>query len=87
MKKDEETLSDGTRVKVVNTVKADIDADKAARSAAPNFIHSLDASHLIRTVLAVTDAGINDLAVVHDCFAVPAGDAAQFSKLSAGKCI
>src|SRR5262249_1235020 len=50
-------------------------------SAAPNFIHSLDAAHLIKTVLAATDADIKDIVTVHDCFAVPAGDAAKFKNI------
>jgi DNA-directed RNA polymerase len=42
--------------------------DDAVNAAVPNFIHSLDGSHLVRVVLAATSEGINDLTVVHDSF-------------------
>ncbi len=35
---------------------------------APNFVHSLDASAMIRTVNAAWDAGIEDFAMVHDSY-------------------
>ncbi len=37
-------------------------------SSAPNFIHSMDASHLTFTVNACMQAGIEHLAVIHDSF-------------------
>jgi DNA-directed RNA polymerase, mitochondrial len=41
---------------------------KSLDAAAPNFVHALDASHLIRVVIAAVRAGIISLAVVHDSF-------------------
>lgn len=37
----------------------------------PNIIHSMDSSHLLSTVLALKDNGINDFMLIHDSFAVP----------------
>ena len=37
----------------------------------PNIIHSMDSSHLLSTVLALKDNGINDFMMIHDSFAVP----------------
>jgi DNA-directed RNA polymerase, mitochondrial len=36
--------------------------------AVPNFVHALDASHLINVVNAAVREGITSLAVVHDSF-------------------
>lgn len=41
----------------------------------PNFIHSLDASHLMMTVDKAHDAGIRQFAMVHDSFGTHAQDA------------
>lgn len=41
---------------------------KQALASAPNVIHSFDAAHLMLTALACRDAGIKDMALVHDSF-------------------
>jgi hypothetical protein len=45
-----------------------INRSKVVSAAAPNFIHSLDAAHLIKVVNAAVSEGITDLLCVHDCF-------------------
>jgi len=40
----------------------------AMAAAAPNFVHALDASHLIRVVNAACNVGVTNIAVVHDSF-------------------
>ena len=48
-----------------------LDKAKQAGSAPPNFIHSLDASHLVATVLTYTESNHDDelpLTVIHDSF-------------------
>ena len=35
---------------------------------APNFVHSMDAAHLIRVVLASVEEGITDIVTVHDSY-------------------
>lgn len=46
---------------------------------APNFVHSLDAAHLMLTTVAAQDAGILDLAVIHDSFGTHAADTDRLS--------
>ena len=41
---------------------------------APNFVHSMDASHLTLTVNACKAAGINSLAMIHDDYGTHASD-------------
>ena len=50
---------------IADGVKDEIDYDGVRYAAAPNFVHSLDAAHLIKVVNAAE--GI-DLLTVHDCF-------------------
>jgi len=47
---------------------------KEAGSASPNFIHSLDAAHLMLVLCECKDAGIVNFIAVHDSYAVPPGD-------------
>ena len=46
-----------------------INGRKVKSSAAPNFVHSLDAAHLARVVNRSVREGIRDVLSVHDCFA------------------
>lgn len=50
------------------------DGRQAQAGIAPNFVHSLDAAHLMLTVVAAHDAAICDLAVIHDSFGTHAAD-------------
>lgn len=43
---------------------------------APNFVHSLDAAHLLSTVNLGVENGLSNFAVIHDSFAVHACDTA-----------
>lgn len=43
----------------------------------PNFVHSLDAAHLMRTVLFCVEDGMKDFAMIHDSYGVHAGLAAR----------
>lgn len=58
-----------------------IDKDKARSAVAPNVIHSMDASHLMLTVLEAKAAGIQHLALIHDSFGTHAGRTAEFFAL------
>jgi len=51
-----------------------IDAKRQASGVAPNFVHSLDASHLIATVNSGRASGLFSWACVHDSFGVHACD-------------
>ena len=58
----------------VPTNENDVSAAAQVRGIVANFIHSLDASHLIRTVLTASEDGITDFQFVHDSFGCHACD-------------
>jgi len=41
---------------------------------APNFIHSMDSAHLVRTILRLKDEGINSIQCIHDDYGTHACD-------------
>ncbi len=49
---------------------------KQALGISPNFVHSLDAAHLMRTVLLCSQDGMRDFAMIHDSYGCHAGRAA-----------
>ena len=55
-----------------------IDPKRQVSGIAPNFIHSLDASHLMFSVSAALDAGIHSFALVHDSLGTHAGKTEEF---------
>lgn len=55
-----------------------IDKGRQVNGIAPNFIHSLDASHLMFSVCAAKDRGINYFALVHDSLGTHAGNTEEF---------
>jgi DNA-directed RNA polymerase len=71
---------DGGRMRIKTGETAKVLRDEAIRSTAPNFTHSLDASHLIRVALRAREPGIA-LTVNHDCFGCLAGDAADLNRI------
>jgi DNA-directed RNA polymerase len=75
-------LSD-TRVQmmVAEGHKAEIDKDKSANGVAPNFVHSLDAAHLLLTTNACVAEGITNIATVHDSFGCLAPQAGRFNEI------
>jgi DNA-directed RNA polymerase len=52
----------------------EINTTKMKSSAAPNFVHSMDASHCTLLTCAAYDAGVKDIGVVHDEFRTHAGN-------------
>jgi len=59
-------------------IRKDDDEPKKSRhrnGIAPNFVHSLDASHLTLTTLAAKAAGIDAFAMIHDDYGTHAADA------------
>lgn len=52
----------------------DLSYRKQKSSLSPNWIHSLDASHMAITVVACKEAGIDSFAVIHDSFGTHAAD-------------
>lgn len=55
--------------------------DKAANGIAPNFVHSMDACHLMLTTNASVAEGITNIATVHDSFGCPAPQAGRFHRI------
>ena len=53
----------------------------AMDGAAPNYVHALDAAHLVRSVNAAAAEDI-DVVCIHDCFAVLAPDVVRFGKIA-----
>ena len=52
---------------------AEIDSRKQKQGIAPNYVHSMDASHLMLTVCACVDKGVESFAMIHDSYGAPAG--------------
>ena len=52
-----------------------INKRRQASGIAPNYVHSMDASHLMLTVGQAVDDGLHDFAVIHDSFGCHAADA------------
>ena len=50
-----------------------IDKDKSQNGVAPNIIHAMDATHLMKTVLYCSNVGVKNLMLVHDSFATNVG--------------
>jgi DNA-directed RNA polymerase len=69
------TLS-GKRVQMTLQVETEkLDKRKQEQGISPNFVHSLDAAHLMRTVTKCVAAGIGSFAMVHDSYGTHAGNA------------
>ena len=51
-----------------------IDKRRQRSAIAPNFVHSMDAAHLMKTVNASLEAGIDSFSMIHDSFGTHAGD-------------
>jgi DNA-directed RNA polymerase len=59
----------GERVKLTYSVEGDrLNKRKQASGIAPNFVHSMDAAHMMSTVNACVERGITHFAMVHDSY-------------------
>jgi len=47
---------------------------KALTAIPPQYIHSMDASHLHYSILSMSSAGVQDVVVIHDCYGCNAND-------------
>ena len=76
------TLFGNVRIRVgIHEETNNTDSRKQASSIAPNFIHSLDASHLILTTNICMDEGITDFAMIHDSFGCHASDIPTMNRI------
>ena len=66
----------GQRVRLTLRVESrEVDKRKHSLSVAPNYVHSLDATHLMMVVNRLADEGVTDsYAMIHDSFGVHACD-------------
>jgi DNA-directed RNA polymerase len=69
------------KLKVADGIEKEIDKDKVANGVAPNFVHALDAAHLLLTVNACVKEGITNIATVHDSFGCLAPQAVRFNQI------
>jgi DNA-directed RNA polymerase len=58
--------------KLQETTKV-LNANKQANGVAPNFVHSMDASHMVSTINQCLDIGIQDFCMIHDSYGTHAG--------------
>jgi DNA-directed RNA polymerase len=72
-------LTFGTKTIMLNVQREDkkgkLDKRKQGAGIAPNFVHSLDATHLALTVSASIHKGINAFSMIHDSYGTHACDA------------
>jgi DNA-directed RNA polymerase len=60
----------------------EVDKRKSQSSIAPNYVHSMDATHLLMTALKSAEVlGIQDFSFIHDSFGVHACDTEAFSRV------
>lgn len=59
----------------MNRTGTKLNVRKQALGISPNFVHSLDAAHLMRTVLLCAQDGMEDFAMIHDSYGCHAGHA------------
>lgn len=59
----------------LNRTGSKLNVRKQALGISPNFVHSLDAAHLMRTVLLCSQDGMEDFAMIHDSYGCHAGHA------------
>jgi DNA-directed RNA polymerase len=74
-------LSGGGEMRVTIGDTETVDIGSAITSIAPNFVHSLDATHLMRCVLSANRVGITKLLTIHDCWGCLAPDAADMHRI------
>lgn len=70
------TYVGGRRLTMTLQIRGDrIDPREQAQGISPNFVHSLDAAHLMRTVEKAAGRGMVSFAMVHDSYGTHAGNA------------
>lgn len=58
-----------------------LDTRKQASSIAPNWVHSLDASHMMLTICAAADAGMHSFSFIHDSYGTHAANTPQLADM------
>ncbi|MFN3582810.1 DNA-directed RNA polymerase [Phenylobacterium sp.] len=71
----------GKRLTVTLSIDTEeIDKRGQANGIAPNFVHSLDAAHLMAVVNRMADLGVTHMALIHDSFGTHAANAGLLSR-------
>jgi DNA-directed RNA polymerase len=66
---------------VLRRVTPEIDARKQGSGAAPNVVHSLDAAMLRSVAVRMAEAGVTELAFIHDSYGASAGNIDLLSRI------
>ncbi len=74
-------MGDSAIVLSVRESTKKLDRQRQTNGIAPNFVHSLDAAALMRSVNSALDEGIRSFAMVHDSYGVHAADAVLMSSI------
>lgn len=69
------------KVKVETEPRDTVRKEKSANGIAPNFVHSMDACHLMMVVNAAVCENITQMALVHDSFGCLAADATRWNEI------
>lgn len=70
-----DTLLDGKRLQIANwKTTAELNNADVLTAISPNFVHSLDASALMSTILRVREQGVRYITTIHDSFGALAAD-------------
>lgn len=76
------TMDGGIALRLrLNTYTDQADGIRQVNGISPNFIHSIDASHLMKTVNAAKEHGITDFLMVHDSFGTHAAHMGMLSRV------
>lgn len=77
-----DTMLGNTRIQLGLRQDTDeMDKSRQKNGIAPNFIHSMDAAHLVSTINASADEGILDHSMIHDSFGTHACDMDRYSQI------
>jgi DNA-directed RNA polymerase len=74
-------IKERVRFNIATGSKKEIDKAKAANGVAPNFVHALDAAHLLLVANSAAAEGIRSIATVHDSFGCLAPQARRFNAI------
>jgi DNA-directed RNA polymerase len=59
----------------------ELDSRKQRQGSSPNFVHSIDATHMMQVINASVAAGISSFAMIHDDFGVHACNVDEFHRI------
>lgn len=65
----------------INLDEAKIDSRKQASGISPNWVHSLDAAHMKRTIHLCHEMGVRSFSFIHDSYGTHAGNAAVLARV------